>query len=49
MAELVREALEAYLARKPKSNKLLFLGIGRSSRVDVSEKHEELLWKEPHG
>ena len=48
-AELVREALVDYIARKrePAGKKLSFIGIGESRRSDVSENHEEMLWRKP--
>ena len=46
VAEVTREALQAYLDRKrPRRRKLSFVGIGNSRRTDVAERHEELLWK----
>jgi metal-responsive CopG/Arc/MetJ family transcriptional regulator len=46
-AELIREALVDYLARKrgPVEKKFSFIGIAESDRSDVSETHEELLWQ----
>jgi len=46
VAEIVREAMEEYLARKRKAGrKLSFAGIGDSGRRDIAERHEQLLWK----
>ena len=33
------------MQRNRKKKKLSFVGIGVSGRRDVSEKHEELLWR----
>ncbi len=46
-AELVREALVAYIANKRESagKKLSFMGIAESVRDDISEVHEDLLWQ----
>ena len=50
VASVVREALAEYLAtRRPTSTLPSFTGTGRSGRTDVAERHEELLWTEPHG
>jgi len=46
VAEMVREAMAQYVRqRHQKRKKLSFIGIGASGRHDVSEKHEELLWR----
>ena len=47
VAELIREAIVSYLARKrkPAENKISFLAIGESGRSDVAETHEDLLWR----
>jgi metal-responsive CopG/Arc/MetJ family transcriptional regulator len=46
VAEMVREAMEQYVRqRQHKKKKLSFIGVGASGRSDVSEKHEELLWR----
>ena len=47
LASVVREATALYVRekRKKKKRKLSIVGIGSSGRVDVAEKHEELLWK----
>ena len=50
VAAVVREALVEYLAeRRPVSALPSFVGIGRSGRSDIAERHEELLWTAPHG
>ena len=51
MAALVREAVTRLVeSRKPSSGRRLsFTGIGDSGGNDVAERHEELLWSEPHG
>ena len=49
VAVLVREALVAYVARAQEPPRLSFIGVGASGRSDISERHEELLWREPHG
>lgn len=50
---LVRESLARYLAEENgrKEFALRFLGLGRSGRRNVAERHEELLWRDldPHG
>lgn len=47
MAETVREAIENYILqkKKDKKKKLSFVGIGESGRKNISEIHEEILWK----
>lgn len=50
VASVVREALAEYLTTHgSKSTLPSFTGIGHSGRSDVAERHEELLWTEPHG
>ena len=50
VAAVVREALVEYLAdRRPASALPSFVGIGHSGRSDIAERHEELLWTDPHG
>ncbi len=46
-AELVREALVAYIANKRETTRkrLSFMGIAESGRNDISEIHEDLLWR----
>lgn len=47
MAELIRTALEAFIEGRPRPKRLpSFVGIGRSGRRDVSEKIDELLWRD---
>lgn len=50
MAALVREAVTLLVeSRKPRSGRRLsFTGVGASGRIDVAERHEELLWRDPH-
>jgi len=51
VAEVMREAMESHVnKKKPKRQRLSFVGIGRSGRKDIAERHEELLWKnkKPH-
>jgi len=47
VASLVREALAAYVAnREPTAAAALsFVGAGASGRSDISERHEDLLWR----
>lgn len=48
VAEIMREAMQNYIRQKRhKKKKISFIGIGSSGRKDVSELHEELLWKKP--
>lgn len=48
LASVVREATVIYVREKRKrKKKLSFVGVGSSKRIDVAEKHEELLWKKP--
>ena len=42
-AELVREAVGEYTARRGRGRKPRSLGVGRSGRGDLSERAEELL------
>lgn len=47
VAELIRDALEQYIRSKQKSpRRLSIIGIGKSGRSDIAEKHEEFLWQE---
>ena len=48
VASLVREALSAYVATAKAAPTLSFIGAGASGRSDVAERHEHLLWREPH-
>ena len=47
-AMLVREAISEYLIRQrdEPGAALAFVGIGRSGRSDIAERHEELLFRE---
>lgn len=46
VAEVIREAMQTYVAQKRhKKKKLSFIGIGDSGRKSIAGKHEELLWK----
>jgi hypothetical protein len=48
VAAVVREALVAYLSERQAVSTLpSFVGIGRSGRSDIAERHEELLWTAP--
>ena len=50
VASVVREALAEYLVtRKPAAALPSFTGAGDSGRSDIAERHEDLLWTEPHG
>lgn len=49
VASLVREAIAAYVAARPGVQRLSFESAGRSGRSDVASRHEDLLWREPHG
>lgn len=45
-ADVVREAMEEYVARRRRAGRrLTFEGIGRSGRGDIAETHERILWK----
>jgi metal-responsive CopG/Arc/MetJ family transcriptional regulator len=46
IAEIMREAMQNYIKQKRfKKKKVSFIGIGSSGRKNISERHEELLWK----
>lgn len=49
VAWVVREALAEYLTSRPPAMLPSFTGVGRSGQKDIAERHEELLWTEPHG
>jgi hypothetical protein len=50
VAWVVREAVAEYLVTHRKSSPLpSFTGVGDSHRSDIAERHEELLWRDPHG
>lgn len=45
VAQFIREALKSHLERHtPPANRFDFIGQYESSRNDVAEMHEELLW-----
>ena len=47
IAEVIRQALNRFIADRQRNKRLpSILGIGQSGRKDVSERFEELLWKE---
>jgi hypothetical protein len=50
VASVVREAIVEYLAARRESSPALpsFVGVGESGRADIAERHEELLWRDPH-
>jgi metal-responsive CopG/Arc/MetJ family transcriptional regulator len=46
VAEVIREAMKKYIMQKRrKRKKLSFVGIGSSGRMDIADRHEEMLWK----
>jgi len=46
VAEIVRTAMQEYINKKRRRRKRLsFVGIGSSGTNDISERHEELLWR----
>ena len=49
-AQAVREALAEYVAneRGRPSGLPSFVGAFESGRTDIAERHEELLWEDPH-
>jgi metal-responsive CopG/Arc/MetJ family transcriptional regulator len=49
-AQAVREALAEYVARgrRPDTSLPSITGAYASGRTDVAERHEELLWQNPH-
>jgi predicted transcriptional regulator len=50
VASCVREALAQYVASKRAPSSLpSFVGVGASDAGDVAERHEALLWTDPHG
>jgi hypothetical protein len=50
VAWVVREALASYLAAERSETRVpSFVGVGDSGRTDVADRHEELLWTDPHG
>jgi predicted transcriptional regulator len=49
MAWVVREAIAEYLVTRRTASALpSFTGIADSGRSDIAERHEELLWTDPH-
>ena len=49
MASVVREALAEYVAsRRPSGQRPSFVACAAGRGTDVSERHEELLWRTPH-
>lgn len=50
MASVVREALTEYVvAKRAGGSTLSFVGCGAGARSDVADRHEKLLWENPHG
>lgn len=46
VAEIVREAMMGYVAKKRRGKKALsFIGVGSSGKKNIAMKHEGLLWK----
>ena len=46
LAEVMREAMHSYVQKKrPRKQKLSFIGIARSGRNDIAQRNEEVLWK----
>ena len=45
VSEIIREAIDDYLSKHRKHKKYSFVGLGSSNRSDISENHEEELWK----
>ena len=46
ISEITRKALKEFVSRRGrKKSRLSLIGIGRSGRKDVAERHEELLGK----
>ena len=49
VAWVVREAVAQYVVeRRPAARVPSFAAIGASDRTDTAERHEQLLWTEPH-
>ena len=49
VAGVIREAMERHVRQKRRSKRKLsfsFIGISKSGKKDIAEKHEDLLWKE---
>ena len=49
VAWVVREALAEYLTSRRPATLPSFTGIGHSGQKDIAERHEDLLWTDPHG
>jgi hypothetical protein len=50
VASCVREALAEYVASRRGAARLpSFVGVGAGAATDVAERHEDLLWTDPHG
>lgn len=50
VAACVREALTEYVASRRGADRLpSFVGVGAGDEADVAQRHEELLWTDPHG
>ena len=49
VAWVVREALAEYLTSRRPTTLPSFIGIGHSGQKDIAERHEDLLWTDPHG
>jgi len=49
VAWVVREALAEYLTSRRPTTLPSFTGIGQSGQKDIAERHEDLLWADPHG
>lgn len=48
VAQVVREAVAAYVTAERASTPLSFIAAGSSGRSDTAARHEELLWTSPH-
>ncbi len=50
VAALVREAVTRLVESRKlgSSRRLSFTGVGDSGRIDVADRHEGLLWRDPH-
>ena len=45
VSEIIREALNEYVAKHRQKRKYPFIGLGKSNRKDISENYEEELWR----